>query len=59
MLGHFVHNLTVDYESGLVRKLSELMASEVQTMQLDNVIDEVLLNATFCHLNKVPEAFVR
>ena len=40
---------------GLIRKLSELMSSEVQTMQLDNVIDEILLNATFCYVSKVPE----
>jgi len=35
------------------------MSSEVQTMQLDNVIDEILLNATFCYVSKVPEQFVR
>ena len=35
------------------------MASEVQTMQLDNVIDEILLNATFAYIVKVPEQFVR
>ena len=28
-------------------------------MQLDNVIDEILLNATFCYINKVPDAFVK
>lgn len=43
----------------MIRKLSELMSSEVQTMQLDNVIDEILLNATFCYINKVPDAFVK
>lgn len=31
----------------------------MQTMQLDNVIDEILLNATFCYINKVPDAFVK
>ena len=28
-------------------------------MQLDNVVDEILLNATFCNINKVPESFVK
>jgi hypothetical protein len=28
-------------------------------MQLDNVIDEILLNATFCYITKMPENFVR
>ena len=28
-------------------------------MQLDNVIDEILLNATFCYITKVPESFVK
>lgn len=28
-------------------------------MQLDNVIDEILLNATFAYVVKVPEQFVR
>ena len=59
VLGNFSHNLTIDYEQGLIRKLSELMSSEVQTMQLDNVIDEILLNATFCYVTKVPEALVK
>jgi len=31
-LGNFSHALTYEYESGLIRKLSELMRSEVQTM---------------------------
>ena len=57
--GNFSQSLTKDYESGLIRKLSELMSNEVQTMQLDNVIDEILLNATFCYITQVPEAFVR
>ena len=28
-------------------------------MQLDDVIDEILLNATFCYITKVPDAFVK
>lgn len=28
-------------------------------MQLDNVIDEILLNATFCYINKIPESYVK
>ena len=59
LLDNFSQSLTLDYELGLIRKLSELMSSEVQTMQLDNVIDEILLNATFCYVSKVPEQFVR
>lgn len=57
--GNFSQSHTSDYESGLIRKLSELMSNEVQTMQLDNVIDEILLNATFCYITKVPDAFVK
>ena len=57
--GNFSQSLTYDYESGLIKKLSEHMGNEVQTMQLDNVIDEILLNATFCYITKVPEAFVK
>lgn len=57
--GIFSHSLTYDYEFGLIRKLSELMSSEVHTMQLDNVIDEILLNATFCYITKVPQEFVK
>lgn len=56
---NFSQTLTTDYELSLLRKLSEHMQSKVQTMDLNNVIDEILLNATFCYITKVPESCLK
>ena len=53
--GHYIQQVTNDYEGGLIRKLSEQMGSETkEEYQLNNVIEEILNNAAFCNLIKVP-----
>ena len=52
--------MTSDYEGGLIRKLSEEMSRDQKDyMQLNNTIEEILLNAAFCSLNKVPQQQVK
>lgn len=58
--GNYIQQLTLDYESGLVRKLSEQMGSSAKDqMQLNNLTEEILLNATFSNLVKIPVSQVQ